>query len=414
MIIVYPMLVSRAVSENSIPGIAKTVENFIIINRQADIINNVNATKKRSTIGRLFSIGGRLMMKEDEDLSEAGIPPGTGGSTGSKADRIKQMDDLAKKEKEAAEKYKEADEKIKKADEKMNKAQDAEEKKKAAKEKVDLEREKQDYKRERDIADDELKTIERERKFEKEDQEKLEKNARKASAKVDVSDMKSITLEPTYMTVEHSDKHGNKSSSFIGVKVVPIRVKSDVKLSHLLLYDTQVNSLFAITLKYGRVFTRKFWAFFDRWTSRFRIGGLTPSGDPRRDIIMRRTGMGKESETFIVLSKQEDVDEFFLDNIQKINRLFNMGWGNFVIADDIGRTAWFCMERFNGMCNSVPYAMMYKHLGQEKAYETMEDARKANSSIFKIKKSFSRVVGECKAELKLDKYSMLSEDNHDE
>ena len=114
-------------------------------------------------------------------------------------------------------------------------------------------------------------------------------------------------------------------------------------------------------------------------------------------------------KSFIVLSKQEDVDETFLDNIQKINRLFKMGWSNFVIADDIGRQAFFCMTKFRGMCTAVPYAMMYQYLGQSKAYESMEDAKKANSSIFKVGKSFSRVIGEWRTLNKLDKYSQLNE-----
>jgi hypothetical protein len=403
-IVVYPMLVSRAVSENSIPGIAKTVENFILVKLQEELINNINATEKSR--GGVFSSLGKLMMNEDEDLSEAGgIPPGAGGPTGGKAERVKQQNIDQKTLKKRLE---DSEKKIDDINNKLEKSNTSHADKQA------LEKEKQEYKKKRDIEDDKLKAIERMQKDKDRAQDQIEKDARKASAKVAVSDMKSITLEPTYMTIETSDKFGNKSNRFVGVKVVPIRVKADVKLSHLLLYDTKVSALFAVSLKMGRNIMRRFWSFFDKWTSRFRIGGLTPSGDPRRDIIMRRTGMGKESATFIVLSKQEDVDEFFLDNIQKINRLFRMGWGNFIIADDIARTAWFCMDQFNGMCSAVPYSMMYKHLGQEKAFETMEDARKANSSIFKISKSFSRIVGECKAELKLDKYSMLSEDNHDE
>jgi len=394
-IVVYPMLVSRAVSENSIPGIAKTVENFILVKYQEELINNINAAEKSR--GGVFSSLGKLMMNEDENLSEA-IPPGTGGPTGSKAER---EDETSKKLKDINDKLKDINDKLKKSNT-------------SAADKEKLEKDKQIYQRQRDEKEDEIKAIDRMWKEKDRIWDEKDKAAKKSSAKVAVSDMKSITLEPTYMTIETSDKFGNKSNRFVGVKVVPIRVKADVKLSHLLLYDTKVSALFAVSLKMGRSIMRRFWSFFDKWTSRFRIGGLTPSGDPRRDIIMRRTGMGKDSATFIVLSKQEDVDEFFLDNIQKINRLFRMGWGNFIIADDIARTAWFCMDQFNGMCSAVPYSMMYKHLGQEKAFETMEDARKANSSIFKISKSFSRIVGECKAELKLDKYSMLSEDNHDE
>ena len=83
MIIVFPMLVSRAVSDNSIPAIAKTIENYILMEAQSMIIDNKGIQKQsRGMFGRLLMAGGRLIMKEDVDLSEA-APPGTGpGSKG--------------------------------------------------------------------------------------------------------------------------------------------------------------------------------------------------------------------------------------------------------------------------------------------------------------------------------------------
>ena len=369
MIIVFPMLVSRAVSENSIPGIAKTIENYIIVNYQDMIINNKDIKKQSKMFGKISYKGGNLFIKESEDLLEA-VPPGSSSGTKGKGTtpsiQKKTSNDNVKKSDEEKDYYKE---KIKQL-----KSQSDE----SAKEKL------------------------------------KKKLAKKASVDVKLGDAKSISLEPTYITIEKSDKDGNKSVSFIGIKVIPIRIKSDVKLSHLLLYDTKLKALTAGTLIFGRFIMRKAYGLFDRWTHRLKLGGVTPSGDPRRDIIMGRTGMGKGSETFIVLSKQEDVDEIFLDNIQKINRLFKMGWGNFVIADDIGRSAYFCMKNFRGMCSVVPYAMMYQYLGQSKAYETMEDAKKASSSIFKVGKRFSKVLGEWRTINKIYKYSQLNEDNHNE
>ena len=362
MIIVFPMLVSRAVSENSIPGIAKTIENYIIVNCQDMIINNADIKKQNKMFGKISYKGGNLFIKESEDLLEA-VPPGSSAGTKNKGTTttIQQKTPTNKSDEEKAY-YKE-------------------------------------------------KTIQLKKQA---SQDQAEKAAKKAKTDVKLGDAKSISLEPTYITVEKSDKYGNKSAAFIGIKVIPIRVKSDVKLSHLLLYDTKLKALTAGTLMFGRFVMKKAYGLFDRWTHRLKLGGLTPSGDPRRDIIMGRTGMGKGSETFIVLSKQEDVDEIFLDNIQKINRLFSMGWGNFIIADDIGRSAYFCMKKFRGMCSVIPYAMMYQYLGQSKAYETMEDAKKASSSIFKLGKRFSKVLGEWRATNKLYKYSQLNEDNHNE
>jgi len=457
MIIVYPMLVSRAVSENSIPGIAKTVENYIMLNMQNEVMMNkgIKQQTRGGTFQRVAKATGKLIFKEGNDLNEA-IPPGSGpGSKGKVDPQTRQMYDeeqdiLDAQWKELDRDKEKIEKQIKDAQAQIAQAKSAEEKNRLAQEKQDLERDKFEYQRKQDEIRQKQKTLEddlrrKEREDEREfrtaekekerqhrdtkDDEKTakekaskakekadeeEKLARSAKAEVKIQDMKSINLEPTYMEITTTDRRGSTRRDFLGVKVVPIRVKSDVKLSHLLLYDAKVNALFAVSLAMGRKLMKKFWSFFDKWTHRLRIGGLTASGDPRRDIIMGRTGMGDKSRTFIVLSKQEDVDEFFIDNIQKINRLYKMGWDNFVIADDIARVAWFCTKEFRGMCSSVPYAMMYQYLGQSKAYETMEDAKKANSSIFKISKKFSRIIGECKAEILFDKYSQLSEGNHDE
>jgi len=447
MIIVYPMLVSRAVSENSIPGIAKTVENFIMVNMQNEVISNKGIKQQtRGTFARAVGVAGKLIFKEGVNLNEA-IPPGSGpgskGKTGvdpkTREMYDQEQDILDKQWKQLHDKEKEIEKLIDQAQRDIDEANSTEEKNRLAREKQKLEQDKFKHQQAQDEIRQKQKALEaQQRKEEKEEEraykaaekekeraedrisktkasaEEKEKLARSAKAEVRVQDMKSINLEPTYMEISVTRADGSTGKDFLGVKVVPIRVKSDVKLSHLLLFDSKVNALFAVSLSMGRKIMKKFWGFFDKWTHRLRIGGLTASGDPRRDIIMGRTGMGDGSRTFIVLSKQEDVDEYFVENIQKINRLYKMGWDNFVIADDISRTAWFCMKEFRGMCSAVPYAMMYQHLNQGKAYETMEDAKKANSSIFKISKKFSRIIGECKVEALLNKYSQLSEGNHDE
>lgn len=385
MIIVFPMLVSRAVSENSIPGIAKTLENYIIIHKQDLIINSLNDSPQSRFFGRMFKSKNGYALKEDIDtvsISEA-LPPGS-TPTGHKKDDQDW-------------------------DKKVRDAQDRDEREKNKEEKAKLDREKFDYQQRRDT----LRDIQDAEKAEKEERAAAaEKAARKATAKISTSDMKAISLEPTYITIEKTLKSGQKETIFLGVKVVPMRIKSDVKLSHLILQDTKLSSINALLIGTGRRVTKWFYRLFDKWT--FRTGSLTASGDPRRDIIMGRTGMGKDSETFLVLSKQEDVDDYFLDNVNKINRLYKLGWGNFVIADDIGRVAYYCMQSFRGLCNAVPYAMMYQYLGQSKAYESMEDAKKANSSIFKIGPRFSKLIGEWKVDQKMHKYSQLNEGKTDE
>jgi hypothetical protein len=127
------------------------------------------------------------------------------------------------------------------------------------------------------------------------------------------------------------------------------------------------------------------------------------SGDPKQDIIYRTTG--HKGETFVVLEKNHDVDEFFLSQTKKINRLFKLGWGNFVIADDSMQIAYFCLRANKGICQGLNYRMMYQTLGQGQVYQDLEDIRKQNSSIFKVnRKRFSKILGESVADEKLFKY----------
>jgi len=429
MIIVYPALISRAVSENAVPGICKSLENYIMINQQDILINQVNTQPIGQRFGKIRQVGNKLIARESVIIDEQpGVPPGSTPGTKTKYDQEQQK--LSKEWNDLEKQQKAFDSKIKEIE-------DREKRIKSGEDKIALDREKFTYQKRKDQIQsrmDRIRELEKklevlaakeeeeekqrkkeeredkkeQEKTEKENREKLEK-AKKAAVSVKAGDMKSITLEPTYMTIEHIDGNGVRTNRFLGVKVVPLRVRSDVKLSHLILVDAQMNSLAAFLVGFGRKTLRSIYKFIDRYWFR-----RTATGDPRTDIIMGRTGMGDKSQSFIVLSKQEDVDEFFLDNISRVNRLFKMGWSNIVIADDIARVAHFCMTDLRGMCNVVPYSMIYQQLGQASAYKDMEDAKKASSSIFKVSQRLSKVLGEWRAINKLDQYSQLNEGHKDE
>ena len=46
MIVVYPVIVSRAVGENIIPGICKMLENYLVVYSMDDILGNIKSTRK--------------------------------------------------------------------------------------------------------------------------------------------------------------------------------------------------------------------------------------------------------------------------------------------------------------------------------------------------------------------------------
>jgi len=389
MIVVYPMMVSNAVSENTLPAIGKMLEHYIMVYMQNDVINTVNdQARQASNVKIRYKIKGKKWIGESVDLDEA-----WGDREGEyKKGNKKRIEDARQKARAAGQKTsdvlhpgqkKRRDENKTKRDRDRDqrtaekyKNMAPEEREKALEDEEEKEREVGKYKSGQD---------KNQREKEKWDLEK----AKGEKVSIKVSD-KSISIEPTYMSVE-TDKHGTQ---FIGVKVVPYRVISDAKLSHLIMHDMKVKGMASLTIPLGR----QILGAMLRLTNR---GPVT--GDPKKDIIYRTTG--HKGETFVVLEKNYDIDETFLRNTSKINRLFKMGWGNFVLADDALGLAYFCLRAHKGICQGISYRMMYKTLGQSGVYEDMEDLRKQNSSLFKVgAKKFSKLLGEAKSDEKLFNY----------
>ena len=393
MIVIYPMIVSQAVSENAIPAIAKTAELYLVSNKVHDIINDVEV-KRFNKINKISMkiVGKKIVAKESvdltEDFGEDMIKTGTGTKT--KTDPVKDFEDRMERQRKKEKEEEEREIKRAKADREKEKHDRESE---LSKEKEEIEKEKQEREKEKQEYEKEKQEIEREKQA-----------ATKASATVKMTDFKTISLEPTFIPVENIDKFGNVTRSMIGIKVLPLRVKSEAKLSALLFNDMKLNMINGMIVSFGRNALRFIYKFIDKWT--FRFGNKVLSGDPRRDILMG----SHDGKGFVVFSKIEDIDDSFLRNYSKINRLFKLGWGNIIIADEVNRSAYFCMAEYKGVCNALSYSMMYQNLGQLKVYETLEDAKRQSSSLFKIKKNFSKIIGESIVDQKLIKYNSVSED----
>ena len=300
MIIVYPMLVSRAVSDKAVPAIAKALELYLIVHKQDEILRRANALA-----------GG---------VSEQYRPyrPGT-------------KDKSVQVPKE-----------IPKASRK-------------------------------DYIDAEYEEVP--------SRGKVETSAKKAKVEISSRDLRTLSLEPTFITIK-----GVFGDRLVGVKVVPTRVRSDVKLSELIAHDISLRWLNAKLVKLGRSVLRRVYQISSKWK------GETISGVPRHDLILGRTGL--KGRTFIVLSKNYDIDENILNQASKIKRLISLGWNNLVIADDVNRIVYFCMKEFKGICSSISYASLYQHVGHMKVYESIEAAEKNSSSLFRIKKPLVTAISE--------------------
>lgn len=410
MIIIYPMLISQSVSENIIPGIAKTLETYIIANAKDSIITNAEIRKSYN-----FKIkGSKLIATENINLtssSELNLNEERSAAQ-IKQDEIeaawKSKADYDKAERERIQKQIEKDEfdfdKAKRdaeSEEEKRKLElqwkKDEERRKEEKHKLDIDLAK--AKAEKEAAEAELKKQEKEKEEKKKAQAE---ETKRATTTVKMQDNKTLSLEPTFLEIEIVDIYGNRRTESIGIKVLGFRVKSDIKLSSLILNDMKLDEMNAKMVALGRKVMKPLWKFIDKWTSNIRLGGLTPAGEARHDMILARSG--HDGEAFIVLNKSEDIDDTFLSNVPKINRLFNMGWGNIIVADDINRTAYFCMKQYKGTCSILSYVMIYQNFGQLKVYETLEDAKKQSNSIFKIHKQFNKVVSEWVVNYRHSKY----------
>jgi len=63
MIIIYPMLVSKAVSENITPGIAKTLEAFLLVHSQDSIMSSPEAKRVYN-----FKLKGKKIVAKEEEI----------------------------------------------------------------------------------------------------------------------------------------------------------------------------------------------------------------------------------------------------------------------------------------------------------------------------------------------------------
>ncbi len=364
MIALFPMLVSNTVSKNIIPGISKVLENYLMVYGITDIMRKARSGVKGSPD---YSFKNKkLIQRESEDpladymfreiMFEAGMDDKYPG-TATKPFGPSSGDS-----------------------EKMN--------------------------TQTTPADEYDKSYEKEKG-------KQAAQAKDASVAIGAFEMKSISLEPTWMKTDIVSKDGSKTSGIIGVKVVPYPVKSDAKLAHLLMYDRHVSKLQGLVIRKGRAVEN---FFYRAWKMLWKIpsailgdsGEKGLSGNPKQDILARRTILkAKDASDIFVCVNQADLSEDFYTSANGILNLFRMGWSSIIIVDDVNRRVSFCMRELKGLCSMMPFTMLYQTYQQAKVYEDLEDAKRSASSIFKVqRKKFSKIVGEGYAQSKIEEFGM--------
>jgi len=345
MIVIYPLLLSDTVSKNIVPGLAKVIERYLLIYKMDEVLQSAKSGGYRK---KLKVQGGKLIMKEADEPEDAYLPDSRTKPSPKK--RSDSDDELALKQKEYE----------------LKRGREARERKKAL------------------------------------------DNAKSATIDIGTMDMQSLSAEPTWVKIDVQVGEF-KQTELLGIKVVPVLVKSNEKLVRILMFDKNVKGLHGEILNFGRSIVRGLWKIWQRiWSSVPLIGKgrETMTGDARQDILLQKTiySHDKRANIFVSINFQDLDDELFFNDAQSLNTLFKKGWESFVVCDDVNRIAHFVMEEFKGMTSSLNYAMIYQTIGQFKVYESLEDVKRSSSALFKRKMKTTKLIAGALAKQKLNKY----------
>lgn len=227
--------------------------------------------------------------------------------------------------------------------------------------------------------------------------------ASKASSptKVEYPNRSDIMLEPTYITAQ--TKNG---PTLIGIKVIPFPLKTSGNQSASDLINKDLERAYAMAVGMKRSIIRNLWLGFNNTIANLPIIGpflkRTVTGDPMKDIIYASTKF--KDKTFVCFDSM-DIQNSFTSSASTVKKIQNLGWGSFIIADNVNKRANFCMKEFGGMCNILPYSYLFSSLSkdQKQSYTDLEDIKKSSSAFFRRKVPKRKVFGEQLAKARFDK-----------
>lgn len=337
MIIVFPMLTDDTVSRNTLPGICKALEKFILI-YEMDAIMKITGLTVVAIGGRIAGQLATKTTKEDFNLLEA-IPPPEGRGTEKIPGRYDENGNLIRQRSEPKHRSNS--------------------------------RPKQDIPPGQPLFDamSGLKDL--------------------GTVKVDLPKDQALSVEPTYVVVQTTI-----GTRIIGVKVIPVPIKSQrFSLAELLSSDLALNKIDSLVYTISRKAIRAFWALCRGLRVPFMADRII-TGDPEKDILWAQSY--HKRYVFCLLNYSDFSDSEFFKNAGGVHKLHSLGWTSFIAADDVNKRAIFCMREFHGLCSSVPYSFIYSSLGKEhkRVYDDLEDLKKSASPFFKTSFNVKRVFGE--------------------
>lgn len=371
---VFPLITSKSVNPNVLPGVCKALEKYLIVYRQDAIMNKLGEKYNKEGKGKLKLKRGRFVL---EQLVHEDNGDGKGPDDGT---RISADEYRAEKEKREREK---------------------------------AEREKEKW---------ELEKAEREkRELERQDEKRKKKDKRRRPAPIDTVKTyfphgDALTVEPTWMHITTPDE----GTQVLGVKVVPFIIDSDANLLQLLKDDKSRKKLSVVVQRHVRRLLVVMYKIADyTWAKTLglfaftgligkKVTGGTISGDWKKDIILGLTSFKRD---MFVLLNQLDLEDDFLKSAGSINKLFGLSWPSVIIANDVDKRVSFCMRPFRGMCSTVSYQFLYSSVDRQtaQAFETIEDVRRAAGTLFRTSgRRFKDMLKDSTAVEKLFDYSKLN------
>jgi len=404
MIVVYPLICSGTLSESTLPAISKTLERYLIVYYTNELFRDVNQNAhKIGAKNYKIKPGGKVFL---EDIEMEGVWPTTAGrtkpqSSGRSSEEIEADIRDAEARLSSTERDRErystnpVDPTIYPAHPMgpqlpqrvpqtgQQSAQDAQSYEDMLAKRRGEERDEEKLR---------LLHLKDKRDVEKDISQKIKDSKGKIEANIS---QPAVELAPTTVIVNTPNGPG-----FVGVKVIPIRVKSEMDFTYYLEKDNDLNFVMGLAVAIGRRSGRFVYKWYDKTLGKI-FSSQSPKGDARHDVIYARSGFSIRG---LVLVDRNQMSENFMKGATQVGRMQKLGWDNIILADDINRYAYFCMTKFRGICASIPYQMMYRTLGQDQVYDSIEQARAKNVSLFKTGPKMSKLLGENIAERKTGRY----------
>lgn len=332
MIILFPLLIDESISaNNAVPGVCKALEKFMLI-YELDSIMKISGLKILSIGGKLataaISTGkGLLKTNEQEGISPRDVMGGRIPLTKAQQQRVDYI---------------------------LTQIQTSQSPPATSKNEI-------------------VKTA----------LDSMDKIRSVGTVKVDMPRQDFISLEPTYTIANTAS-----GSRLLGIKVIPIPVKSKYSLADLLMVDASMKLIDRLGLKIYRKVIRAFGSVMRRLPI---LKDRTITGDPEKDILWAWSY--HKNFVFCLLNYADITDSEFFKNAGGVHKLHKLYWNSFVALDDVNKRAIFCMKHFHGLCSSVSYPFLYSSLSsdQSKVYEKLEDIKKSASPFLKTSLSLKKL-----------------------